>query len=281
MEENPLRNQIPCLQNRAHFGKDIMPDLLHPNKKGYEIWAKAIAPTVEEIMGAVPKTHTANAPEPRDHGHHRNDVAQKNAMGQVDFIMIGDSITHAWDGPKQKEVWQKYYGKRKAINMGLGGDATQHALWRMQNGPLDGISPKLVVLMMGINNLWYQLPPGRKCTPAQTVDGLEAILDAVHKRCPNSHILHLAVFPAMPKKGDLLRRRIAATNAALPALAKKKQAAWGGKITFMSINDKFLDKDGNLSKVFFPDYCHPSKEGCEAWAEAIEPVVEKYLGKRK
>lgn len=269
------------LDEKGNLLKSAMKGDLHNlNEKGYEIWAKAVAPTVQKIMGDVPKKHRANTPAPRGNRYHQEDVAQKNKMGQVDFIMIGDSITHGWDNETGiragKKVWEKYYGKRKALNYGIGGDRTYHALWRVQNGTFDGISPKLIVLMMGVNNV------GRKeCTPEETVDGLEAILDEIHKRCPKSHILHLAVFPLAEQPYNPGRKRVDKINSYLPALAKKKAKEWGGKITFMSINDKFLNKDGSAKKELLPDFCHPSVKGYEAWAEGIEPVVEKYLGKRK
>ncbi len=262
----------------------LKPDLQHLNEAGYEIWAKAIAPTVQEIMGDVPKQHRANTPGNRNNGHHQKDLADKKQMGQVDLVFIGDSITHGWDNVVQpnvpggnragKAVWDRFYGNRKALNYGIGGDRTYHALWRVQNGILDGISPKLIVLMMGVNNV------GRKeCTPQETAGGLEAILDEIHRRCPDSHILHLAVFPLAEQPYDPGRRRVDAINAHLPALAKRKAKAWDGGITYMSINDGFLNDDGTAQAELLPDFCHPSDKGYQVWAESIEPVVEKYLGK--
>ncbi len=261
----------------------FMEDQIRLNAGGYEVWAKALAPVVQEVLGNLPEKHAANTPVPRGGGIHQQDLADKNAMKQVDLVFVGDSITHAWDtvpdlsvSPRGgKRVWNKFYGKRRALNYGQGGDRTHQTLWRVQNGIFDGISPKLVVLMMGVNNL------GRKeCTPEETADGLEAILDEIHRRCPDSPILHLATFPLgeQPYSGE--RKRIEKLNSHLPALAKKKNKEWGKElITFMSINDKLLNKDRTINKDCLHDFCHPSEHGYQVWADSIEPVVERYLGK--
>ncbi len=262
----------------------LRPDLRNLSAVGYELWAKAMASAVQEIMGEVPKKHRGNTPVNRDGGHHHKDLADKKALGQVDLVFIGDSITHGWDNEVKpgvpggnragKAVWDRFYGKRRAVNYGIGGDRTHQTLWRAQHGIFDGISPKLVVLMMGVNNV------GRKeCTPQETIDGLEAILDEIHKRCPKSPILHLAVFPLAEQPYDPARLRVDEINAGLPALAKRKAEEWGGGITFLSINDQLLNKDGSAKAELLPDFCHPSDKGYEIWAKSIEPVVEKYLGK--
>ena len=263
----------------------FLDDQTNLNAKGYEVWAQAIAPIVQKVLGDIPKRHLANTPVRRDGNIHRQDIADKNRIKQVDLVFIGDSITHAWDtvpdfavSPRGgKRVWDKFYGNRKALNYGQGGDRTQQTLWRVQNGIFDGISPKLVVLMMGVNNL------GRKeCTPEETADGLEAILDEIHRRCPDSHILHLATFPIAEQPFDGARKRVDELNSYLPALAEKKNKEWDKNvITFLSINDRLLTKDGTIKKELLHDFCHPSEQGYQTWAESIEPVVERYLGKRK
>ena len=178
------------LDEQGNLDKSLfMDDQTNLNAKGYEVWAQAMMPFVQEVLGDLPERHTANTPTPRGGSIHQQDIADKNAMKTVDLVFVGDSITHAWDtvpdfevSPRGgKRVWDKFYGKRRALNYGQGGDRTQQTLWRVQNGIFDGISPKLVVLMMGVNNL------GRKeCTPEETADGLEAILDEIHGRCPDS-----------------------------------------------------------------------------------------------
>lgn len=274
------------LDDKGNLDKSLfLDDETNLNKRGYETWANVMAPIVQKVLGDIPQKHSANTPSRRDGAIHQQDIADKNAMKKVDLVFLGDSITHAWDtvpdfevSPRGgKRVWDKFYGKRNALNYGQGGDRTQQTLWRVQHGIFDGISPKLVVLMMGVNNL------GRKeCTPEETADGLEAILDEIHRRCPESHILHLATLPLAEQPYDGARKRVDKLNSYLPALVEKKNKEWGKDvITFMSINDKLLNGDGTINQELLHDFCHPAEKGYQVWAESIEPVVERHLGKLK
>jgi hypothetical protein len=115
----------------------------------------ATGPTPAELAFAAvaEKTHSAVSPEPRsgDWWTSRNAAVNKRvAEGNVDLILIGDSITHSWD--RQKDLWDKYYAPRNTVNMGFSGDRTQHVLWRLDNGHIDGIDPKLATIMIGTNN---------------------------------------------------------------------------------------------------------------------------------
>ena len=109
-------------------------------------------------------------------------------QGNVDLIFIGDSITHGWE-EAGKDVWQKFYGKRNAVNLGIGGDQTQHVLWRLDHGNIDGISPKLAVIMIGTNNA------GSGQQPEQIAEGIKAIVEQLRAKLPETKILLLAIFP--------------------------------------------------------------------------------------
>ena len=134
------------------------------------------------------KQFSTTKPVPRD----ANWLARHKAMnervkqGNVDLLMIGDSITDMWSN-RGKEVWTKYYGKRNAVNLGIGGDKTENVLWRLQNGNIDGIKPKLAVVMIGTNNVGS----GAK----QIAAGVQAIVETLRTKLPETKVLLLAIFP--------------------------------------------------------------------------------------
>jgi beta-glucosidase len=186
--------------------------------------------------------------------------------GNVDLLMIGDSITHGWEGAG-KVVWKQYYDKRNAVNLGIGGDQTQHVLWRLENGNIDGIQPKLAVLMIGTNNAGCG-------NPAEIAAGVTAIVTKLRAKLPQTKVLVLAIFPRGADPKDHLRQVNAKTNEIIAKLADGKD------VYFLDIGDKFLDKDGNLPREIMPDRLHPNPKGYAIWAEAIEPTVKKLMGEK-
>lgn len=196
-------------------------------------------------------------------------ILEQIKQGPVDLIFIGDSITHGWvsDG---KDVWPKYYANRNAVNMGFGGDQTQQVLWRLNNGEIDGISPKLAVLMIGTNNA-----NGDYFTGKQIGEGIIAICQKLRKDLPQTKILILAIFPRDEKPSSPLRKKNAEASVFASTIADNK---W---IYYLDINDKFLEQDGTLSKDIMPDLLHPNAKGYQIEAEAIEPMVKKLMGEKK
>jgi lysophospholipase L1-like esterase len=153
--------------------------------------------------------------------------------------------------------------------MGLGGDCTQHVLWRLDNGEIAGISPKLAVIMIGINNLYTS-----DNTAKEIGEGIIAICQKLRKELPNTKILILGTFPHGEKPSSQ-REKTAEASKLASTIADNK---W---IYYMDISDKFLDKDGTLSKDIMPDYVHPNTKGYQIEAEAIEPMVQKLMGEKK
>lgn len=220
-----------------------------------------------QAVVAGQKQHTAVEP---DHRHSwwtlRNDaVNERVKQGNVDLLMIGDSITHSWEGGGKK-YWDKYYAPRNAVNMGFSGDRTQHVLWRLEHGHLEGISPKLAVLMIGTNN-----SNGKDNTAEEIADGIIAICEKLRTKCPRMKVLILAIFPRSPEPSDQRQK-----NAKASLLASK--IADDEMIHYMDINEKFLTKDGFLTKKIMPDYLHPNEAGYGIWAEAIESKVVELMG---
>jgi lysophospholipase L1-like esterase len=187
--------------------------------------------------------------------------------GNVDLIFIGDSITQGWEG-RGKEVWKKYYEKRNAANLGISGDQTQHVLWRLDNGNVEGISPKLAVIMIGTNN-----SNGRQ-KPEDIAAGVKMIVEKLRDKLPQTKILLLGIFPRGADDQDPRRQINMKVNEIISKLADSNM------IFYLDIGDKFLDSDHKLSKDIMPDLLHPDAKGYEIWAEAIEPEVAKLMGEK-
>ena len=192
---------------------------------------------------------------------HQEKLAQAKT-GDVDLVFLGDSITQGWEG---NPVFRKYYGDRKVLNLGFGWERTEHALWRLENGAADGYSAKVIMVMLGTNNIGHGT-----ATPAQTADGIRAVVAKLREKQPAAKILLLAVFPRGEKPDDPMRLAVNEINAELPALAD------GEHVMFFDISERFLESDGTISKEIMPDFLHPSEKGYEIWADAVEPFLLRW-----
>jgi lysophospholipase L1-like esterase len=195
--------------------------------------------------------------------------------GPIGVLFLGDSITAGWT--KAPHVWQHYFGKWQPGNFGIGGDQTQHVIWRIENGELDGITPKAVVLMLGTNN-----------TGTNSADEIAAadkkIVEMIRAKIPQAKILVLAVFPRGPRKNaqgvvtdDVIadaKRRMDIINDVNAQLAK---LADGKNVHFLDINARFLDDSGKIPSIIMPDQLHPNAAGYQLWAEAMQPTLEKLM----
>ncbi|MCX7409508.1 MAG: platelet-activating factor acetylhydrolase IB subunit [Planctomycetales bacterium] len=188
-------------------------------------------------------------------------------QGNVDLLFIGDSITQGWEGAG-KAAWSEKYGKRNAVNLGIGGDRTQHVLWRLDNGNIDEIKPKLAVLMIGTNNSGQN-------TSEQIADGITAIVTKLRDKLPETKVLILAVFPRGADGTNKNRMVNEGANKIVEKLAD------GKNIEYLDIGPKFLDDKGNLSKEVMPDQLHLNPASYQTWADAIEPHVARMMGETK
>ena len=217
--------------------------------------------------------NTAVIPAPREANwvkRHDGFVAEAAAKkDKVDLLFLGDSITDGWRG-KGKAVWEKYYAPRNALNLGIGGDRTQHVLWRLQNGEVTGLKPKVVVLLIGINNTPNEKDGNPRNTAPEIIEGVTAVVKEIQTRMPKAKVLLLAVFP-YKQKGDPMRDKVAAINMGISKLGKNK------RVTFLDINQSFLEPDGTLSVEIMPDLLHPNEKGYQIWADAMEPTVKKLM----
>ncbi len=192
-----------------------------------------------------------------------NEISKK---GEAQLVFLGDSITQGWGG--QGAIWNASWGQYKPANFGIGGDRTEHVLWRLDNGNFDGLKPKLVVLMIGTNNTGHR---GGKESPEQTAEGVKAIVERLAKKCPDTKVLVLGIFPRGATADDKLRVHNAAINEHLAKLAD------GKKVSYADIGKSFLQPDGTLSAEIMPDLLHLSAKGYQIWADAIKDKVAELM----
>jgi len=196
---------------------------------------------------------------------------KQTEKGDIGVVFLGDSITQGWEG-SGKEVWKKTFAPLKAGNYGIGGDQTQHVLWRITEGKeLDGITPRAAVIMIGTNNMGGH-------SAEQIAGGVETIVKQLRKDKPKMKILVLGIFPRAGKRidksatgaksGELLEK-VNKTNELIKKIADDKV------VFYKDIGGKFLDKEGGLPKAIMPDYLHLSAKGYQIWADAIKADVEK------
>jgi lysophospholipase L1-like esterase len=193
-----------------------------------------------------------------------NKIARR---GDIDLVFLGDSITQRWQ-EAGREVWDKYYARRKAANFGMDGDHTQHVLWRIEHGNFEGIHPKAIIILIGDNN-------SIAGEPAQEIaDGVIAVVRKIREKVPESKILLLAIFPSGERRENPQRVRSIAANTIF------RKVADGRMIRYLDIGDRFTKRDGTISKIIMPDFDHLSPSGYGLWADAIEPVVKDLLGEK-
>jgi len=193
----------------------------------------------------------------------------KENPGNYDIEFIGDSITQGWES-RGTNVWNKYYGKRKVINMGVSGDRTEHVLWRFEQGQLDGIKAKVAVVMIGTNNSGKNKDGTDTYTDGDILEGVTAVVQQIRVRQPGTKILLLGIFPRgkafSPQRGRLLE-----VNQALAKLDDGKH------IFYLDFGSQFIANDGSISKDIMPDALHPNEAGYIIWANAMEPKLKQLL----
>ena len=196
-------------------------------------------------------------------------------------VFLGDSITHNWTGrdsigelddsltlPRWKQAMGGFGWN--AMGFGYGGDQTQHLLWRLRNGEIARIAPELVVVMIGVNNVW---PAGNRpiSTPEETVSAIRQILAEIRRQQPKAKILLMGVLPAH-EKGSKIRHEVDRINRLLARIPSYEP---DGKIRFLDIGERYLGANGEIPRALMPDLVHPSDAGYAIWAKAIRPYLEE------
>ena len=282
------------LTPEGFLSPELFPDRLHPNGAGYEIWYAAVKPYVDYALsdGKLPapanryapfqRKETVRVDQPvtaypatriRSEGYgakdwwldrlmrNRNQIA--DAKGEIDVVMLGDSITHNWEGPGAASLAElrKTY---TVLDAGYSGDRTEHLLWRIRNGELDGYKAKAVTLMIGTNN-------GQGA--AEIAAGIKSILDTIAQKQPQAKVLLMPIFPRGANAADRKRVVNDAVNAKIKAFAD------GQKVIWLDFNAKFLDAQGN-TKWIMPDCLHPNAAGyADIWLPALQVQLKTICGK--
>lgn len=218
--------------------------------------------------GQTPTCNLASHPAIRNpwlDQHKRID--ERLQRGPSEILFIGDSITNNWaSSSRGKPVWDKHYAKMNVVNMGISGDKTENILWRLQNGSLDQVNPKVAVVLAGINNI-------HRDRPEQIAEGVEAIVNEILSRCPSCQVLLMGVFPRGYQPTAPERSNVIKVNRIISELAANP------RVQFLDIGEQLLDENGVLTKEMSPDALHPLAPGYEIWANAMNPILRDMLSR--
>jgi len=199
-------------------------------------------------------------------------LLDKAKQGGIDIYFEGDSITRRWgatDYPELLANWKQNFFGWNAADFGWGADTIQNILWRLNNGELDGVNPKVIVLLAGTNNVGTRVPDDAKIT--DITRGLEAILRIMQVKAPGATMIVTAIFP----RNDNM--------AVMPAInqinSNLSKFADGKKIRYLNVNAKLADQDGKLfDGMMNADKLHPAIKGYQVWADALKPIFTELLG---
>ena len=275
----------------GRLSRDLFPDLLHPNALGYEIWASAVLPLIDRVLAAdkdepIPSVWPSN-PQVYGYGAHaasqptggfpsvgwwgagrplekRNEIV--GGSGEYDIVMVGDSITHRWEleGIGGRALFDELKKTYSILNLGYGGDRTEHVIWRMENGELEGYKAKLFTLMVGTNN-------GGKDVEGVSA-GVKRIIETIKAKHPESKIVLMPIFPRGASDDHPKRLGNEKVNAVI------KDYADGETVIWLDFNKNFFDANGKLTKEIMGDFLHPTEKGYRIWLDAILPVFKKVVG---
>ena len=279
------------LDAQGRLSRELFPDLLHPNARGYEIWASAVLPRVDAVLQAAPEdvipsvwpscprgyvydTPLAASPVskfPKGRWwdtrclEKRNEIID-NGGAEYDIVMVGDSITHRWErkGGEGLELFAQLKKTYRILNLGYGGDRTQHVIWRLENGELEGYTAKMFTVMIGTNN---------REPVADIAAGVKRILDDIRTKHPESKIVLMPIFPRGGRADDPKRLANEKVNALI------KPFADGVTVRWLDFNQKFFNAEGRLTKEVMNDLLHPNEKGYQIWLDAILPVFKEICGK--
>jgi lysophospholipase L1-like esterase len=206
---------------------------------------------------------------------------RRAADGPIEVLFVGDSLTWGWGGPG-KTVWANGIANTwKAAHFGIGGDRTQHLLWRITDGKeLENVEPKVVVLLIGTNNIGSEDQAGTN-TPAETAEGVAAVVGAIRQLKPTAKVLLLGLFPRSMKAGNTIDLDVVSISAAdlQPKVRQTNDRIAllddGKSVFYLDIGSKFLDEQGGLTRATMPDFLHLSVTGYRIWAKEIEAKVNE------
>jgi lysophospholipase L1-like esterase len=237
------------------------------------------APSAPASRGPAPGRLAADQPAPQNTPTfmpgHRQLLAKRN-QGKIDIYFLGDSITRRWQGTddQHKPNWDANFWGWNAANFGWGGDTTQNVIWRLLNGELDDVHPKIIVLMIGTNNVGTVVRPNDDAFADDVARGVKRILDLCREKAPDAIIILTAITPRndTPQRNTALMPTINKINDRIAKFAD------GKTIRYLNINDKLADKDGKLFPGMTRDDLHLVAKGYQIWADALKPIFTELLG---
>jgi lysophospholipase L1-like esterase len=202
-------------------------------------------------------------------------LLEKAKKGRIDIYFEGDSITRRWgatDYPLLLANWKENFFGWNAANFGWGADTIQNILWRLHNGELDGVHPKVMVLLAGTNNVGRTVPTGGDDAKVEDITkGIKAVVDTMRAKAPDATLIVMAIFPR--NDNIAVMATINKINANIAKLAD------GKKVRYLNINDRLADKDGKLFPAMMnADGLHPAIKGYQVWADALKPIFTLLLG---
>jgi lysophospholipase L1-like esterase len=258
-----------------------------PNWKYFLAWADYFfqrrytpAPnmTRSEVQSVAPaalqQSQPADKPAPRTDANSmlaHQQLLAKRTQGTIDVYFEGNSITRRWgatDYPQFLENWRANFFGWNAADFGWGGDRVENILWRIENGELDGVNPKVIVLLAGTNNLGRDAGGDEQI--ADITRGIMALVDLCRRKAPNATIILTGIFPRAGSSG--LNLEIERINANIARVAD------GHAVRYLDINDKLIDHAGKLLDGMTVDGLHPSLRGYQLWADALKPIFAELLG---
>lgn len=233
---------------------------------------------MRDIVGGGDVTEPAYKASPRlDRNSHiaHEQLLEKKTKGKIDVYFMGDSITRRWgatDYPHLLANWNENFHGWNAADFGWGADKTQNILWRLENGELDGVNPKVIVLMAGTNNVGHLTPINDDHARIDEISrGIKAIVDLARKKAPQATIILMGITPR--NDNIAVMPTINGINAKIAKLAN------GKSIRYIDINDRLADANGKLFEgVTDPDKLHLSLKGYQIWADALKPIFTELLG---
>lgn len=229
-----------------------------------------LAPLLAATLGLGPsEDHRSTVPTRRDDAGiqaRQSEVLRRaRESGPAPVVFLGDSITQSWEGPGAA-TWKERFEPLGAINLGVSGDRTEHVLWRLAEAPVTRLGPRVIVLLLGTNNLGHGT-----ANAEQTFDGLAKVIETLLAQAPDATVLVCGIFPRdarfSPIRGDLLM-----VNQAIAARFAREP-----RVRPLDFGGRFLGPDGSIPKDLMPDGLHLSPEGYAIWADAILPAIRERL----
>ncbi len=245
-----------------------------PNWKYFLPWADKFFGRSYTAAPPIPMQWPADKATPRTDSNSmlaHKQLLEKRTQGKIDVYFMGNSIIRRWgatDYPQFLENWRSNFFGWNAADFGWGADKIEHMLWRIENGELDSVNPKVIVLLAGTNNVGTR--PGDDAKVADITRGLQALLDLCRQKAPNATIIVTGIFPR--NDNIAVMPEINRINDNLSRMAD------GKRVRYLNVNDKLADANGVLFDGMMVDKLHPSVQGYQVWADALKPIFTELLG---